>query len=120
MPRKTFSATDSAGAIDSSWAIRTIPRVIASRGEWNVTGSPSISSCPRSGAMTPARILPSVDFPAPFSPTSAWIDPLATVRLISSRARTPPKDLLMSTSSTCVPFAFALGLLGHLSPATRR
>ena len=25
-------------------AIRTIPRVIASRGEWNVTGTPSISS----------------------------------------------------------------------------
>src|SRR6516225_5157135 len=55
--------------------------------------------------MTPARILPSVDFPAPFSPTSAWIDPFAMVRLISSRARTPPKDLEMSTSSTCVPFA---------------
>src|SRR5580693_10312491 len=51
--------------------------------------------------MTPARILPSVDFPAPFSPTSAWIDPFSIVRLIPSRARTPPKDLPMSTSSTC-------------------
>src|SRR5580693_5084077 len=76
---------------------------MASRGERNATGSPSISSWPRSGAMTPAKILPSVDFPAPFSPTSAWIDPCSMVRLIPSRARTPPKDLPMSTSSTCGP-----------------
>src|SRR3984885_12368089 len=55
--------------------------------------------------MTSARILPRVDLPAPFSPTSAWIDPLAMVRLIASRARTAPKDLEMSASSTCVPFA---------------
>src|ERR1700689_816040 len=54
--------------------------------------------------MTPARILPSVDFPAPFSPTSAWIDPRPTFRLIPPTARTPPKDLPMATSSTCVPW----------------
>src|SRR5580658_8647589 len=59
--------------------------------------------------MTPARIFPSVDLPAPFSPTSAWIDPRPTVRLTWSRARTPPKDLPMSTSSTCGPWSAGLG-----------
>src|SRR6516164_1239857 len=73
--------------------------------------------------MTPARILPSVDLPAPFSPTSAWIDPWPIFRLISSRARTPPKDLEMSANSTCVPLVAACrvtsarplgGELGHV------
>ncbi len=54
-------------------------------------------------------IFPSVDLPAPFSPTSAWIDPRPIFRLTSSRARTPPKDLLTSTSSTCVPGGWGTG-----------
>src|SRR3984957_20997093 len=53
--------------------------------------------------MTPAKIVPTAAFPAPFSPTSAWIDPFSMVRLMPSRARTPPKDLPMSASSTCGP-----------------
>ena len=53
------------------------PRTSASRGERSATSSPSSSSRPSSGASTPATIRPSVDLPAPFSPTSAWIDPRA-------------------------------------------
>src|SRR5215831_14731537 len=54
--------------------------------------------------MTPDRIFPRVDLPAPFSPTRAWIDPRATRRLTASRARAAPKDLPMSLSSTCAPW----------------
>ena len=36
-------------------------------------------------------IFPSVDLPAPFSPTSAWIDPRAMPRSMSESACTPPK-----------------------------
>ena len=53
------------------------PRAIASLGEWNLTGSPSSRSWPLSGACAPAMIFPRVDLPAPFSPTSAWIEPRA-------------------------------------------
>src|SRR5437016_14205528 len=42
----------------------------------------------------PARILPSVLLPAPFSPTSAWQLPRSTSKLTSSRARTPGKCLV--------------------------
>src|SRR5215469_13674190 len=54
--------------------------------------------------MTPDRIFPRVDLPAPFSPTRAWIDPRAIRRLTASRARAAPKDLPMSLSSTCAPW----------------
>ena len=43
----------------------------------------------RSGATTPARILISVDFPAPFSPISAWISPGATASVTLRNAGTP-------------------------------
>jgi hypothetical protein len=42
----------------------------------------------RIGWTTPAMILMSVDLPAPFSPSSAWIEPLAG-EVDSSSARTP-------------------------------
>ena len=44
--------------------------------------------CP--ACTTPAMILPSVDLPAPFSPTSAWISPAAIATLTSASARAPP------------------------------
>src|SRR6186997_2126087 len=48
--------------------------------------------------------LMSVDLPAPFSPTSACTWPGCRSMDTSSRARTPPKRLLMpSTSRTGVP-----------------
>src|SRR5438046_2709488 len=41
----------------------------------------------------PARILPNVLFPAPFSPQSAWQEPSATARLTSVSACTPTNRL---------------------------
>ena len=69
------------------------PRSSASRGERSATCSPSSSSRPASGASTPATIRPSVDLPAPFSPTSAWIDPRATLSDTPSSARTAAEVL---------------------------
>src|ERR1700733_15911134 len=45
---------------------------------------------PLSSAWTPARALISVDFPAPFAPSSATISPRPTRRLTSSSARVAP------------------------------
>ena len=38
----------------------------------------------------------SVDLPAPFSPTSAWISPLFRSKLTPSSARTPGKDFVIA------------------------
>jgi len=43
----------------------------------------------------PARILPRVLFPAPFSPIKAWQLPRSIATLTSSKARTPGKRLVM-------------------------
>ena len=41
----------------------------------------------------------SVDFPAPFSPSRAWIEPFSTCRVTWSFARMPGKVLVMSSIS---------------------
>ena len=43
--------------------------------------APSSSMRPSSGATTPAMILISVDLPAPFSPSTAWMRPASTVEI---------------------------------------
>ena len=52
-------------------------------------------SCPASGGWAPDRIFSSVDLPAPFSPSSAWISPAPTSKSTSSSACTPGKRLLI-------------------------
>src|SRR5450756_2514120 len=52
------------------------PRRRESRVECSTTGSPSISTVPWSGACAPARILTSVDLPAPLAPTKPCTSPL--------------------------------------------
>ena len=70
-PRRTFSATVSCGTTDGSCAIAATLCSSASRGERNETASPPSSTRPESGDSAPATMRPSVDFPAPFSPTRA-------------------------------------------------
>ena len=48
---------------------------------------------PASGWYTPVMTLMSVDFPAPFSPISAWISPGFRSKCTSSSARTPGEGL---------------------------
>src|SRR5215208_862741 len=98
-PSRTFSATDSCGTIHGSCAIAATPCSSASRGEPKVTGSPASKTSPVSGASAPDTILPRVDLPAPFSPTSAWIEARRTPSETASRAWTPPKCLATSRTS---------------------
>ena len=65
------------------------------RGLANRTGVPCRESDPASGRWIPARIFPSVLFPAPFSPHRAWHDPDATSSETSLRASAPGKRLTM-------------------------
>jgi hypothetical protein len=54
---------------------------------------PPISTVPSSGARKPLAIPRSVDFPDPFSPTTACISPARHATLTSRRACTVPKRL---------------------------
>ena len=53
-----------------------------------------------SGRCTPASILTMVDLPAPFSPTSAWIEPDSTRSEPDAHGRTAPKDFVTSRTSS--------------------
>src|SRR5205085_5007404 len=55
---------------------------------------------PASRGNTPAITLISVDLPAPFSPSSAWISPARSVKSTSCNARTAPKLLLIPRTSS--------------------
>ena len=88
-PRQRFSATERLEQKASSWWTIAIPSWRASRGVCGRTGLPSTRISPASAVCTPARILPRVLLPAPFSPISAWQLPRAISKLTPSRARTP-------------------------------
>ena len=85
-----LSATLRSGTSDSSWNTHTTPAWLAAAGEAKLTGRPSSRISPSSGATTPDRILMRVDFPAPFSPSIAWMVPAETDRSAFSSALTPP------------------------------
>ena len=86
-----LSATDRSGISDSSWKMQTMPAALASAGVRKLTGVPLRGTCsPASGWTTPAMILISVDLPAPFSPSTAWMRAGSQAKSTSSSARTPP------------------------------
>ena len=109
-PRKTFSAAVSLGTRATSWATSAMPWVRASRGERNETVCPRRTRSPWSCGKTPAMILPSVDLPAPFSPTNAWTVPARTATETSSRARVAPKDLPSPRTSRWVASLAAVAI----------
>ena len=85
-----FSATDRVGTTFISWWMKRNPSRCAAAGLSIETGLPSMRISAVSGATTPARILISVDLPAPFSPISAWISPAAMVSDTPRSAGMPP------------------------------
>ncbi len=70
----------------SSCTIVTMPLARASRGDLKLRDAPLRDIVPSSGSMTPEMIFPSVDLPAPFSPTSACTVPGLIVSDTSLRA----------------------------------
>ena len=82
-----------------------MPPAIDSRGLAKLTAAPSSVTVPASGRCTPVMILISVDFPAPFSPSSAWMLPGASRSDTSSSACTPGNALLapVMTSLAVMP-----------------
>ena len=85
-----LSATLRSGISDNSWKMQAMPADTASCGCAKRRSAPSSTMRPSSGCTTPAIILISVDLPAPFSPSTAWMRPGAQAKLACSSARTPP------------------------------
>ena len=65
-----------------------------------VTSRPKTSMVPASGGWIPARMRIIVDFPAPFSPTSAWISPGITSSEASRTAWQSPKRFAIPVMRT--------------------
>ena len=79
--------------------MQAMPSAWASAGLRSSTGSPSTAMSPASGRYRPVMILISVDLPAPFSPTRAWISPGRRSSETPRSAWVEPK--LFETSRTC-------------------
>src|SRR6476659_10065121 len=77
-----------------------MPAALDSAVEPKSVGSPSSRNSPPSRRCTPATTLTSVDLPAPFSPTSPWIEPASARSEPDRRATTEPKDFVTSRSSS--------------------
>jgi hypothetical protein len=99
-PKTTFSATVIESKRRKCWCTMPSPAAMASSGPWKERASPSTTISPESGRTRPNRIDISVDLPAPFSPITAWMAPLASTRSMPSFATTAPNLLLIALSST--------------------
>src|SRR6188508_3522951 len=74
------------------------PRRRVSAGETRRRAVPPTSTLPWSGWTNPLATPSRVDFPDPFSPTSAWISPARHSTLTSSSACTAPNAFEMPRS----------------------
>ena len=96
-PSTTFSATVSVGTSMKCWCTMPTPAAIASAVvQPGDVAAVHFACVPASGAYSPPRMRISVDLPAPFSPTSAWISPRRDLE--RSRRGSPgpaPNDLSM-------------------------
>src|SRR3954452_8694811 len=96
--RTMFSATVMTGMSMKCWCTMPMPIPIACDGDSTCTSSPSRSMRPSSGLWSPYRTFISVDLPAPFSPSRAWISPRRSSRSILSFATSAPKRLVIPSS----------------------
>src|SRR5476651_1765095 len=95
-----------------------MPASSAWRGDWISAALPSIRYSPLEARCTPARILMSVDLPAPLSPSRQCTSPGWISKEMSLSARTVPKVLPTFFSSTiAVVDVSAMGSARHRRPA---
>ena len=85
------------------WKTIPMPWAIASAGVAKETSEPLTLMVPSSGFCTPYRIFISVDLPAPFSPTRAWMVLDLMVMSMSWLAITPGNRLPIPLSSMASP-----------------
>src|SRR5664280_252671 len=99
----------------SSWKMIAMPAFSLSRVPVNCSSAPLNIIAPvyDPKGYTPARTFISVDLPAPFSPTSAWISPRFTLKLTSLSALTPENSLVIwfiSRMKSSIPSTFHISL----------
>src|SRR6266566_2618988 len=75
-----------------------MPCARAVRGFIRIAERPAMVSVPWSIDSAPVTILISVDFPAPFSPTSAWTSPARRSKDTPRSACTPANDLAIDSA----------------------
>ena len=78
-----FSTTLRLSASMKCWCTMPMPAAMASVGDLKCTSAPFTVMVPSSGWCIPYRVFISVDLPAPFSPTMAWMVPARTRRSMS-------------------------------------
>ncbi len=100
---KRFSATERPGTNRACWATMAMPTSWLREVVMCSMTSPRTLMVPESGGYRPVRMFISVDLPAPFLPTRAWISPSRTSKETPSRARTPGNVLMMLVISTTLP-----------------
>src|SRR5262245_37079213 len=92
-----------------------MPRFMASRGVAILTGAPSTRISPASARCTPERMLISVDFPAPLSPTRPSASPRLKSSVTPFSACTPEYHLCRLRTEMMASLVIALRL--HLDRA---
>src|ERR1700722_13671008 len=104
-----------------TWKVRPIPARAWSSGEAWVTSSPLKTMRPVVGAVSPARQLKKVDFPAPFGPIRPTISPSSTNRLAPATAWNAPNALetLVASSSMSAPPALRHNAMPQVDHAAR-
>ena len=98
-PRMMLSSTVNTSISLKCWCTIPIPSAVASLGLLIFTTSPFLRISPCSGWYRPNSTLISVDLPAPFSPSRAWISPRRNWRVMSSLAMIPGNSLVMCNIS---------------------
>src|SRR5215831_862528 len=92
-PTMTLSTTVISSNVAGTWNVRPIPARACVSAEERVRSTPSNSTWPVVGTVSPARQLKKVDLPAPLGPISPMISPSATARSAPRTARKLPNAL---------------------------
>src|SRR5215813_13622067 len=92
-PTMTLSSTVISSKVAGTWNVRPMPARACVSAEERVRSTPSNSTWPVVGTVSPARQLKKVDLPAPLGPISPMISPSATARSAPRTARKLPNAL---------------------------
>src|SRR5437660_849824 len=92
-PTITLSRTVISSNVAGTWNVRPMPARACASADERVTSTPSNSTRPVVGTVSPARQLKKVDLPAPLGPISPMISPSATARSAPRTAKKLPNDL---------------------------